>query len=244
MKLLNLSDFPALGSVAAVRAKMAALASKRVGGVVDPEAVGRVGRFCKAADLIPEANGWIVEGVATTDDVDSDDEVVVPSGIDWKILDSFKTLYLEHVMDFGAAVATLRYVKRFPDKSTNPRGWVLRARMLPEDSEPAVTKLLAMIREGAMGFSIGFLADDRGRLTPEEQKRYPNAKSIVRKCRVFECSFTTHPCNLSARVNGLYVDDSKAAQVLSLVRKGVLPAEYGRAYTPSERAGRKVLFVP
>lgn len=201
-------------------------AAKLVSGAAD---VGVVGSYLKAAQTIEENGGYEIEGIATTDDVDCDDEVVMPEGLDWGTFNRYKTVYLDHYYGTENACATRRWVKR------TGNGWLLRARMLKTCEE--TPKLLELAREQALGMSIGFVPTDRGTPSPEERKRYPKANSIVRKAMVFEVSLTSMPCNLACQTTAVYVDDSKAAKLADMATKGLIPVEWAR------RKRRRIVLV-
>lgn len=187
-------------------------AKARIPGAED---VGVVGSYLKAAKSIEENGGYEIEGIATTDDVDCDDEVVMPDGLDWKAFESYKAVYLDHMYGTRYAAGVRRWVKRVGN------GWLLRTRLLKECEESP--KLLELAREGALGLSIGFVPNDRGQPTDAERKRYPRALSVVRSASVFEVSFTSMPCNMRCQTTGVYVDDSKAATLREMVVKGIIP---------------------
>lgn len=205
-----------------------------------PDTVGMVGRFAKsAAAIVRDGKRIEIEGIATTSHVDADEEVVLPDGIDWDAFKSYQTLYLDHIYGARTAVAKLRYVTRH--KSGSVDGWRLRAMLLPDDYSEEVKRVRMLAEAGMLGMSIGFIAADRGALTADEKRLYPKARSIVRKARVFEVSYTTMPCNLACAADRVYVDDEKAAGVRELVTKGLLPASYARAFAVPAPT---VVYVP
>jgi hypothetical protein len=208
--------------------QLAARARERLGNDVDTTAIGvRWHRFdCKQVEV---NSGTEIEGIATTDSIDCDDEVVLPSGVDWSVMrSSYKAMYADHMYGVENIVATLRNVNEAvaPDGSV---GWKVRARMMPDAYSPRVTQVKELAARGAVGLSIGFVAIDRGKPTREESELYPGARSIVRKARVFEVSFTAMPCNLSCSGVAV-VDEGKASVMRELVRKGQAPVWAARMF--------------
>lgn len=193
----------------------------------DPGLMGlRSGTF-KSASVKPDNGGYDIECLATSDNVDCEREVVVPDGLDWGPLNTYKAIYGEHTYGTRNAVATLRWVTR----STSPNGFRMRVRMLPDWYSDDIPRYKMLAERGALGMSIGFYAVDRSAPTPEEKRRYPGAESIVRKASVFECSLTPCPANMSCSGAAVYADDSKSAVLHELVAKGLLPD----AYAPKHR---------
>lgn len=195
--------------------------------------VGMFGvRFTKI-EVKSEQKGYELDGVATSDMVDCDDEVVLPDGVMWDKLNKYKTLYVDHQYGVRHAAATLRNVVRKENR------WRVQARLLPDDYSEDIPRLRVLASEGMLGMSIGFLALDRSAPTPEERKRYPGCESVIRKADVFEVSFTAMPCNLSCRASLASVSPETAGKVMELVAKGMLPEAYRRAC----QAPRKTLVL-
>lgn len=213
-----------------LRASMATTA-KRAG--FDPEKIGVLGRFLTHIKSGADGDGFEVEGIATTDDVDCDGEVVLPDGLDWKPFQKYRVLYAEHAYGMKYAAATYRYVTR----SKSPDGWKIRARLLPDAYSDEIQRVRMLADAGVLGLSIGFIPIESGPPTPEEQARYKGAASIVRRASVFEVSFTTMPCNMACVASAVYTDASKSAELCQMVTKGLARAE--AVYAP----GRKLVLV-
>lgn len=192
---------------------------------VDGEGVGMIGRAFKSVAVKQENAGFEIEGIATTDDVDCDREVVLPDALDWYTMGKYKALYADHMYGSRHAVAVYRWAAR----TKTPNGWRIRARLLPDDYSEEIPRMRTLAEHGALGWSIGFMARERGAPTDAERRSYPGAESIVRKAEVFEVSLTPMPCNLACMGVSVYADDSKAASVGDLVRKGLLPASFAQA---------------
>jgi len=197
--------------------------------------MGILGRAFKAVTAKKENDGWEIEGIATTDDVDCDREVVLPDGLDWSTMNAYKVLYGDHSYGSRYAVGVLRWVSR----SMSPNGWKLRARLLPETYSEEIGRTRMLAEAGVLGMSIGFMVRSRSEPTPEEARKYPGAESIVRGAEVFEVSFTTMPCNLACAGNSVYVDDSKSAGLYELVAKGRLD----KRFAPPQPKARKTVIV-
>lgn len=202
-------------------------ASKRLGAMFDPAMIGvRMSHETLCLKERPDSTGqggYELDGIATTGSLDQDEEVVVPGGGDWSLLTDpksrYKSLYTDHYYGTSNVVATVRWVKR----ATFPDGWQIRARFMPDDYGEHVKQTRMLAERGALGLSIGFQALDRGAPDASEKAKYPGARSVVRKWKVFEVSTTPMPCNLDCGASMLWVDDGKAAQVGELVSKGLAP---------------------
>ncbi len=184
--------------------------------------VGMMGRMLKAAGAKEDNGGIDIEGIATTDDIDCDDEVVLPEGIDWAPLMSYKVVYADHMYGSRYAVAKVRWINRIK----SPNGWAMRARMLPGSYSEDIGRMVALAEADCLGLSIGFVPLERSSPTQDEVKKYGQARSVVRKASVFEVSFTTMPCNMACRTGAVTYDDSKYAAVERLVAKGRIPREW------------------
>lgn len=212
--------------IAAIRAGMA-LRAKRL-KLVDGD-MGIAGSDGSPV-VHQQQGGTDIEFIATTDDVDSADEVVLPDGIDWTPLRTYKAIYGDHNYGMASIVAKFRSVVRI----ARPNGWKIRATLMPLHYSDDVPRVLELARAGVLGASIGFVSQERSKPTPEEKARYPLAKFVIRKLQVFEVSLTAMPCNLACQATALYVDDSKATRVMELVRKGLLPMNYAMLAPPRE----------
>lgn len=180
-----------------------------------------------------------IEGIATCDAVDCDDEVVLPDGLDWSVLERFKGLYVDHLYGVEHVVATLRRVSRVRE----PNGWKVHAVLLPDDYSADIRRVKELASRGALGLSIGFQAIDRGAPTDEERRLYPRAMSIVRRARVFEVSYTPMPCNVLCATTGVYVSESRAADAAALVRKGYAPPWFSPLLERGRQARRMVVLT-
>lgn len=163
-----------------------------------------------------------IQAIATTPAVDMDDEVVVPSGLDWTYFMNFRSLYYNH--DYAALpVATLRNLKKMPDEG----GWRIRFSMA---RHPFARDVFSAMQDGAIrGTSIGFKPGDMGKPTEEETKRFGQHSRIIRTAKVLETSITPMPCNQTAIVSmdnpKSMIDDETARALEQLVVKGRIHRE-------------------
>jgi phage head maturation protease len=145
-------------------------------------------------------NDGVVEVVATTDDVDLDDEVIVPTGADTEYFKRNASVFIDHCTRMESRVGVALAIRPWPS-GLDQRGWLVDISMDPTD---AARDVIAKCQNGGMGVSIGFRAIDRGTPTPDEVKRYSRAgkapRSIVREWEWLELSFTPMPCNVACRV--------------------------------------------
>jgi hypothetical protein len=179
-------------------------------------------------------------GVATTDDVDEQDEVVLPGGADLSYIMATKILYADHMYGLGQAIGTIRYIKAL----SNARGWQFRAYMFKGLENPLAGDTFKIIQQGGrLGVSIGFDALDWGTPTDEEAKRYPLAKSIVRKWRWIELSVTAMPCNVNAYAMAATDASTKSYResIKSFVLGGQIRSESAYALGLPEYAKGKVM---
>lgn len=169
-----------------------------------------------------------IYGVATTDDVDESEEVMLPEGADTTYIDAIKKLFVDHQYGCETDIGMIRWVK----KLANGRGWKYRARIYEGLTNPLADDTLKKITQsGHYGVSIGFDALDYGPPTALEQKKYPMARSIVRKWRWIELSVTPTPCNSYsyAVAAGMLTGAKRLELIESLVTKGMMKKDSAEA---------------
>lgn len=217
-------------SAAQIRQQMADTVRRHNLGLEVKDA-GMVGLSVLDMRVVEENGGYEIEGMATTDDVDCDDEVILQDGLDWSVFNRYKAIYMDHAYGTRNVVASLRRVTR------RGNGWAMRARLMPVDKFEDAARVLELAKAGALGFSVGVLPMDRGAPNDMERKRWPKATSIIRKASVFEVSATPMPCNLSCAGVSVVMDGAKAMKLNELVAKGMAWAEpISRAYRAKGRA--------
>ena len=187
--------------------------------------------------------------VANTDDIDLENEVVVPSGASMDYFASNGKVFVDHDYSFGSAVGAVRKngIVAFPSLS-DQRGWKVRVGMLSLKGNPVPDDILTIAKEVGIGVSIGFEATDYGPPTDEEEKRYTGKggppKSVVRSWKWIELSFTAMPCNVACQSQAVVVDDSRAASLEGLVTKGLIQRQSARAMGLPERKMHAVAETP
>lgn len=172
--------------------------------ILDDNAVLGV-RACvgQGVRLDTKASNYDVIGMATTDSVDAEGDVILPGGCDWFANpDSYmrrnRKVFVDHWTDMGSMVGTIRNVKLLDG---NPSGLQVRVGL---SRACQFTELVAELAGSVgIGFSIGFIPTNYGPPTPEEAKKYPGARNIVRNWEWYELSFTAFPCNVSCQTQGV-----------------------------------------
>lgn len=204
----NLRQFDARPLVERIKAKH--------GWLRESDAVGVFSCFDSKAAIDTAGGNNDVIAVATTDAVDLEDEVVLPEGIDWSyVLDTKNTanrkMFVEHEMEVDKCVAFVRSIQPYRKSALN--GWQVRFQWLRNSPFPWVAQCQSIAEQDGIGLSIGFLRSDAGRVTAEEAKRYPKARTAVRKCKAVEISLTCIPCEVNSQTLMGVQDMSKAAEI-------------------------------
>lgn len=193
--------------------------------LLDPDAV--VGVCAPHAALSTRQMGEqrTLIGTATTDDVDCEEEVVLPDGANTAYIEQNRQVFADHHWTVPHTVGTLRRLQR------EGNGWSVRIELYRGMRSPLADDVWAIASQGGIGLSIGFQALDYGEPTADEAKRWPRAKSVVRKWRWLELSVTPFPCNVSCRASAVRVDESRAALIEDLRSKGLLTPHSARWLT-------------
>jgi hypothetical protein len=191
--------------------------------------IGVRGIFSKSAKI--DADGRTLEVIATTNDIDLDDEVVLPGGADPSYFAKNGKLFVDHQYRTQDVVGTLRALTPF-SRVGGGAGWKMRAYMIP--GLPMADAVLAIAEAGGIGWSIGFEAIDYGKPTVEEAKSYKQGDkaplSIIRKWRWLETSATPFPCNVACQTMNMVQDESKMALLDELVTKSKITREAAEAF--------------
>ena len=179
--------------------------------------VGLIGFGIKSSSLDAKNPRDIIV-TANTDDVDLDDEVVVPGGADMRYYHENRANFIDHSYDFGKHVGSMRSIALAPDR----RSWINRSAIFDGLKSIYADDLLAVARQAGIGASIGFESLDGGPPKATDPPAYQKAGFVIRKWRMVELSFTAMPCNVSCRtmheIGG--VDPEKMAVLDELVTKG------------------------
>ena len=217
----------------------------------DPAGVGVWSSYCKSATVDTEKNNRDIIVVATTDDPDSNGEIVLPGGAK---PDSYffvnKAVFLDHWYGHENCIGVMRNARMFPDDIT-PTGWRVR---LSVRSGPLGDDILTATREMGIGSSIGFDPIDGGKPTPDEVRRMGPAEWVHRVWDWVELSLTFIPANVQCR-GGVVEDvgEKYAADLERLVVKGLIRPESAKAFgmpeqtpvapPPGSPARRRVVFI-
>jgi len=144
------------------------------------------------------AGGRLIDILATTDSVDLDREVVVPSGCDMAIYQLNKRNFLDHDYRFEKHVATMRSCVPWPS-AKNFKGWRNRSQVLAGLHHPFADDLLTVAQQAGIAASIGFELLSGSPPMDTDPPAYHDAEYIVRTCSVIELSFTAMPCNMTCQ---------------------------------------------
>lgn len=191
----------------------------------------------------PEQHGSTILSIVNTNDVDLDDEVVLPGGM---LPDSYifenKSLFVDHTYDTEHCVGAMRRMN-----VVKSGGVALAIKMqshLVGNHNPFARMVRDLISLDVAGNSIGFIPVDYGAPTPEERKQYPKATSIVRVWDCMEVSFTPMPCSKRCRTVGMTdeLDEEEVAKALAGFDERVLGA-FGITKAPEIVKPRRTVVV-
>lgn len=185
----------------------------------DDTKIGVRACFGAGVRLQSKENTHDVIGMATTDEVDQEGDVVLPGGADTKYIGRNRKVFVDHWTEMGSLVGTIRSMKLIEG---TPSGWQVRVAL---QRGGAYTDLIAELASTVgIGFSIGFVPLEWGAPTPEEAKKYPGATNIIRRWEWYELSFTPFPCNVSCQTSGTAkVGGERAERMLKTLRKKATP---------------------
>lgn len=172
--------------------------------------VGIVSSYGKKAQV--EGDGRTLDMNATTDDIDLQDEVVVPGGADTTYFATNRKVFGDHQYGLLDVVGICRSIDPIV-RGGSQKGWRVKVYMLPGNA--IADAVLALADEDGIGCSIGFQATEYGAPTPDEAKSYSGNKgapsSIVRKWNWLELSMTAFPCNVACQtLRATHVDHAKS----------------------------------
>lgn len=225
------------------------------------EDVGIRGIFGRPGMAKDFGGSYDIEGIATTNDMDSSREVVVPEGADLTYFVQNKSIFVDHYYDVGHYVGNLRTnsLKLVHDAAGVPYGWRVRVAMNKNSNPELVQTCMGIATEG-IGMSIGFRAIDWGSPTSDEAKRWPGVQTVIRKWQWLELSLTPFPCNVVCRgwamedpanMQDQYAAVAKSIRRVCGDRKTVwMPAitapkeETKEAAKPLDIPPRKVVILP
>lgn len=172
----------------------------------------------KRADRIDfEPTTRTFSAIATTAYADLVDEVVVPEGLDTTYIAANRAVLWNH--DSGTPIARLRNPPTLV-KFGAGKAWRIAATM---SRSAFAGEVWSMMREGVVsGVSIGFVPDEVGRPTREEEEQYGAHRSIVRRGRMVEVSVVAIPANVQARIDGMVEAPGEEERVELAVAAGAL----------------------
>lgn len=161
--------------------------------------------------------------IANTDDLDLDDEIVMPSGANTSYIKANGKLFANHNYENADVVGSIRSMSAYPS-TANHKAWQVRIKLTTLEAGETVRKIIE--ETGTIGLSVGFFAREYGPPTPEEKKAYSvgakTPRSIVRQWDWFELSATALPCNKACQTMGIATDEKHAAEIERLVTKGLI----------------------
>lgn len=146
------------------------------------------------------AGGRTVQGMITTEHIDSDREVILADGVRFR--DHVPLLAGHNANDPAQCIGKMR---RSPERRNN--GW-FASFMVHEQHED----LWAKARDGLLQFSIGFDRIAHGHPTAEELEKWPGVECVTRQCLVVETSLVAVPANAHA-----ILQEAKAHKMLAKV---------------------------
>lgn len=211
----------------------------------DGALIGVRGSFGKDVEVDTSKGNRDIIVVANTDDIDLDDEVVVPSGADTSYFFKNGKIFVDHWYDTDRCVASLRKAMAYPSPGDH-RAWRVRMRVMETELGEDV---LTIARESGIGSSIGFEPVSYGPPTEEESKRYDRGngppRSVARKWKWLELSLTCMPCNVACQGGVARVDETRSAVLDELVTKGRIKRASAVAFgLPTTPKRRPMIVVP
>jgi hypothetical protein len=141
--------------------------------------------------LVPLGKGQPtqIRAYATRPSVDLEGEVVLPDGMNPEYFKMNRTLFVDHEYHAMSAVGKLRNIIQ------NPTGVIIESVLIDNPDNPLRNQIEALAKAGNIGLSVGFEAMDYGAPDKIEKKNWPDAKTIHRKWRLLEVSYTAMPMN-------------------------------------------------
>lgn len=140
------------------------------------------------AAKVDAAGERTVQGMVTTEHIDSDREVIIADGVTFR--DHVPLLAGHNANDPAQCIGKMR---RTPIRKGD--GW-FASFMIHDRHEDLWEKA----RDGLLQFSIGFDRLEHGPPTPEETRKWPGVEYVTRRCLVVETSLVAVPANEHAIV--------------------------------------------
>lgn len=208
--------------------------------------IGLPSLYCKAAD---SKNPRDIVVTANTDDIDLDQEVVIPDGADTRHYRANGANFLDHKYDFPHHVGFMRSLRM----ADGGRAWINRSQIFDNLKSPLADDLLTVAATAGIGSSIGYEELDGGPPNDKDPVRYQKADWVTRKWSMIELSFTAMPCNVACHGGAeAGMDAEKCWGILdNLVTKSRIKRETARALglpdrelvAPGWDGGKRVLVM-
>ena len=189
-------------------------------------------------------DGYDYEGIANTDDVDLEGEVVRPDGADKDYLDANRSMFADHKYGTMDVVGKIRVFKRIREGGRH-RAWQVKFKLATTEMGLTTAKIIDEL--GGIGLSVGFIAREYGPPTAEEKTLYTKGgkspHNIIRSWEWFELSTTALPANKACQTAAVTYDEKYAADVERLVTKGTITRAGASKLGLPITAERKVFAV-
>jgi hypothetical protein len=179
--------------------------------------IGVKGIFGKDVSVQESGSDRFLTVVATTDDMDADGEIVIPSGANTDYFFRNRKIFVDHRLHSEYCVGVLH------SANLKPNGWVCRIRMFSLPGNTLADDLLTIAKEAGIGVSIGFVPTDMGAPNPEERAKYGKAQDVSKVIRAWnwiELSIAAAPANVSCQSSSMSVNEGKYVLLDEMVSKG------------------------
>jgi hypothetical protein len=182
--------------------------------------------------------------IATTDDVDEHDEVVVPTGsVANSYFERVRSVMVDHHHETAYLVGKARMpLGKVRDPATGrQRGWKVTVSML---DNPLGNDLLRVVKEHGLGCSIGFEALNYRPASDDDKSMYgERVNGVIDRWNWIELSLTAMPANASCR--SLSGGDAKSLCDLErMCTKGLISPETAYALgMPRETKRRRIILL-
>jgi len=166
-----------------------------------------------------------IVSIATTDGVDCEEEVIVPSGIDWGYYNTNRANFMDHRYETSYHVGSMRSIRL--ESLGSVSGWVNRSMVFRGMRSPHADDLWTIATSVGIGCSIGYHDAEYREMERGDPEHYAEAKSIVGWCKGLELSYTAFPCNAGCR-SGIVsdgMDEKVMAGLDTLLTKGQIKVE-------------------
>jgi len=192
---------------------------KKHPGAIGQDYIGVVASYGKGAIVDDEGDKNDIIAIANTGDIDLDDEVVIPSGLDTSYFEANRQIFVDHEYSVDKAAGFLRSISKYPSPKDH-KAWKVRIGLHDNAAGEAVKAIVKA--SGQIGLSIGFYPTDFGAPTDDERLQFEQEgkelNSVVRAGRWFELSFTALPCNVSCQ-GRMIGGDGKQLRILRALKE-------------------------